>query len=96
MVAERLLHVPGADNVGSLSLVRRFVLLLAIDGALYLFAGRLVLRVGGGAGTCLLVLLAAMAARLPSPRRALGQALPFCGRESIIFSGYVARAEENS
>ncbi len=65
MVAERLLHVTGADNVGSLSLVRRFVLLLAIDGALYLFAGGLVIRVGGGAGACLLMLLVAVVARLP-------------------------------
>ena len=60
------LHVPGAVSVGSPALVRRFVALLAVSGVLYLVAARVVLREGGGRGTCALVLVVALAERLPA------------------------------
>lgn len=76
-----MLHVPANDYVGSLSLVRRFALLLAIDGAPYLFATRLVLRIGGGAGSRVPVLLVAVAVRLP----ALGPSPPNLGKGGYQF-----------
>jgi len=59
-----LLHTPGADSVGSIALVRRFVAVLAVAAVLYLAAVWLVLREGGGAATLAIVLAAAVLARV--------------------------------
>ncbi len=66
LLAGAMLHVAGADSVGSIPLVRWFVLLLAVAGVIHLLASWCVLRDGGGAGTCALVLIVAVAARLPA------------------------------
>ena len=61
-----LLHVPGADSVGSTALTRRFVAVIAVAAALYLVAASLVLREGGGKTTLAIVLGVALLARVPA------------------------------
>ena len=60
-----LLHMPGADNVGSPGLVRAFVALLAVATVLYFAATRAVLVDGGGGSALALVLGVALLLRLP-------------------------------
>jgi hypothetical protein len=58
------LHVPGADNVGSIPLVNAFVAVLFVSAIVYLLAVRLVLR-QAGSHSVLLVLAVAVAMRIP-------------------------------
>ncbi len=57
------LHVPGADNVGSISLVNEFVAVLFVAAIVYLFAARLVLR-QTSSHSVLLVIAVAVAMRI--------------------------------
>jgi hypothetical protein len=58
------LHVPGADNVGSISLVNEFVAVLFVSAIVYLFAARLVLR-QASSHSVLLIIAVAVAMRIP-------------------------------
>ena len=64
-VVAALLHVPGADNLGSPGLVRAFVLLLAAAAALYFAAIRVVLTDPRDASALAVVLAVALLLRLP-------------------------------
>ena len=63
--AAALLHVPGADDVGSPGLVRAFVALLAVATVLYFAATRAVLIDGDGGSVLALVLGVALLLRIP-------------------------------
>lgn len=64
-VGAALLHVPGADNVGSPPLARGFVLLLAVAAGTYFAACHTVLA-GGGRGALAVVLAVAVLLRIPA------------------------------
>jgi hypothetical protein len=65
VVAGALLHVPGAENVGSVPLVNAFVALLAVAGVCHLGAVAVVLRQPVSRRTIWLVLAVAGAIRVP-------------------------------